>query len=598
MSKNVTQQIIDNFNEDSFPAIQLLNGKWGCGKTHLAKGQIVPKLVKKYGQAHYISLYGVASLDDFRDKLMSLSYFNSKNSVNNYSMIKNVIGNVAKGFGDKGATLAIANSLAQPIKHKLLSKMSNCAFVIDDLERVSSKTLASEVLGECLNLVENNINVAILVLGNEDHVEDKSILEKTFNDKVVLTSSPDEIVEVIRGKYGRHLDDATSASAKEVISRLKISNYRIVLRAMQRFVPIKDQIEKLTEVDKKTALSNIINQIFAITYAHYEYNASFDEICQVSASHTFDSMEMPSSEEVPNEKDKSAEEKLACVRLENIRRCIQSPTGNVTPALVSYCLNIASMPIELIEKFNLPMQGKLLDRIKSFGIYDLSDDQFEKAVMETKEFLFDSTEPKNFYDWFIVLNAYFFLVENMYIQENINDEYERAKAMVEDSKALKLISPNRYQEMSLRNMHPLVDELYRFAKPLNDKLSIDIKQNDLKKQFLACWFTASSEIYQNYDMKPFLHLFDAKEVFQAFDKWKLLDILVFGQFIESRYKINNIREYLQDEFEFVRQLKEHLEVKVPSMPASRLKGCLNTLVEDYLDKGVKLIEKAESYNRE
>ena len=147
-------------------------------------------------------------------------------------------------------------------------------------------------------------------------------------------------------------------------------------------------------------------------------------------------------------------------------------------------------------------------------------------------------------------------------------------------------------------MHPLVNELYRFAKPLNDKLSIDIKQNDLKKQFLACWFTASSEIYQNYDMKPFLHLFDAKEVSQAFDKWKLFDILVFGQFIESRYKINNIREYLQDEFEFVRQLKEHLESKVPSMPASRLKGCLNTLVEDYLDKGVKLIEKAESYNRE
>ena len=99
-------------------------------------------------------------------------------------------------------------------------------------------------------------------------------------------------------------------------------------------------------------------------------------------------------------------------------------------------------------------------------------------------------------------------------------------------------------------------------------------------------------------MKPFLHLFDAKEVCQAFDNWKLLDIIVFGQFIESRYTISNIREYLQDEFNFVRQLKEHLESKILSMPASRLKGCLNTLVEDYLDKGVKLIETAENYTRE
>jgi hypothetical protein len=598
MSKNTVQQIIDNLNDDSFPSIQLLSGKWGCGKTHLAKRSIMPMLEDKYDQAHYISLYGVSSLDDFRDKLVSLSYFNSKNSINNYSVIKNVIGNVAKGFGDKGATLALANSLAQPMKHKLLSKISNCAFVIDDLERVSIKALASEVLGECLNLVENNINVAILVLANEEHVEDKSILEKTFNNKVVLTSSPDEIVEVIREKYGQHLDDATSASAKEVISRLKISNYRIVLRAMQRFVPIKAQIEKLQEVDKKTALSNVINQILAITYAHYEYDASFDDICQESARHPLDNMEAPSSGEVSNEKEKSVEEKLASVRLENIRSCIQGPTGNVTPALVSYCLNITSMPIELIENLNLPMEGKLLDRIKSFGIYDLSDSQFEQAIKEAKEFLFDwATEPKHFYEWFAVLDSYFFFIEYMYIEENIDDEYVRAKAMVEAPKALKPISPSRYQEMSLRNMHPSVDKLYHFAKPLNDKLSIDIKQCELQKQFLACWSTASTEIYQKYDNKPFLHLFDAEEVCQAFDNWKLLDILVFGQFIESRYTVSNIREYLQDEFEFVRQLKEHLESKVPSMPASRLKGCLNLLIEDYLNKGVKFIEKAENYNR-
>jgi hypothetical protein len=599
MSKNVTQQIIDNLNEDSFPAIQLLSGKWGCGKTYLAKRSIVPMLEDKYDQAHYISLYGVSSLDDFRDKLVSLSYFNSKNSINNSSMIKNVIGNVAKGFGDRGATLALANSLAQPIKQKLLSKITNCAFVIDDLERVSSKTLASEVLGECLNLVENNINVAMLVLANEEHIEDKSILEKTFNNKVILTSSPDEIFGVIRNKYDRHLDDATSASAKEVISRLKISNYRIVLRAMQRFVPIKAQIEILHDVDKKSALSNVINQVFAITYAHYEYGASFDEICQESTRHSSDKDKMFDSEDGPKKAVESAEERLACLRLENIRRCIQNPTGNVTPALVSYCLNITTMPDELTKDFNLPIQGKLLDRIKSFAFYDLTDEQFEEAVKETKEFLFGSTvEPKHFYDWFTALNAYIFLIKNKYIQENINGEYERAKAMVENSKALKPVSPHRYQEMSLQNMHPLVDELYHFAKPLNDKLSIGIKQSELQKQFLACWSTASSEIYQNYDMKPFLHLFDAKEVCQAFESWKLLDIIVFGQFIESRYTVSNIREYLQDEFEFVRQLKEHLELKVPSMSASRLKGSLNLLIEDYLDKGVKFIEKAESYNRD
>ncbi|MBB1269821.1 P-loop NTPase fold protein [Shewanella sp. SR44-3] len=598
MSKNTTQQIIDNLNDDSFPSILLLSGKWGCGKTHLAKNKVVPELMNKYDQAHYISLYGVSSLDDFRDKLVSLSYFNSKHSINNSSMIKNVIGNVAKGFGDKGATLALANSLAQPIKHKLLSKISNSAFVIDDLERVSSKTLASEVLGECLNLVENNINVAMLVLTNEEHIEDKSILEKTFNNKVILTSSPDEIVDVIREKYGRHLDDAISASAKEVISRLKISNYRIVLRAMQRFVPIKAQIEILHDVDKKVALSNVIKQVFAITYAHYEYGASFDEICQESTRHSSDRDKVFDSEDTPKNAVESPEERLACLRLKNIRHCISASTDDVTPALISYCLNITPMPVELAKDFNLPIQGKLLDRIKSFNFYDLIDEQFDAAVEETKNFLFDSTvEPKHFYDWFRVLNAYFFLVENEYIQGNVNDEYKRAKDMLDDPKALKPESPLHYHSVFFQDMHPKVDALYRLAKPSNDRLFIDIKQSELKKQFLDCWSTASSEISQNYDMKPFLHLFDAKEACQAFDHWTLRDIIEFGQFIESRYTISNIHEYLQDEFEFVRQLKEHLASKVVSMPASRLKGCLNLLIKNFLDKGVKLIEKAENYNR-
>lgn len=598
MSKSVAQQIIDNLQDNSFPSIQLLTGKWGCGKTHFAKCKIVPILEKDYEQAHYISLYGVSSLDDFRDKIVSLSYFNSKNSINSYSMVKNVVGNVAKGFGDKGATLAIANSLAKPMKHKLLSKISHCAFVIDDLERVSSQALTSEVLGECLNLVENNVNVAILVLANEEHIEDKSILEKTFNDKTVLAASSDEMIAVIREQYGRHLDDVTTASAKKIISKLEISNYRIVLRAMQRFVPIKAQIEKIQGVDKETALSNVINQVFAITYAHYEYGASFDEICKESAREPLDGMEAPSSGERVAKEEETPEDKLARVRLESIRRSIQGSTGNVPPALVSYCLNITPIPIELVEAFNLPRQGKLLDRIKSFNIYDLSDSQFDQAIMEAKEFLFGNTaELKHFYEWFVVLDSYFFFIENMYIQEDINNEYEKAKAVIETLKAFQPASFNRSYEMHLRNRHPKVHKLYKIAKPLNDELAIDIKQRTLKKGFLASWSTASSEIYDKYETKPFLHLFDAEEVCQAFKNWQGADIIAFGRFIENRYIVGAVREYLEDEFEFVRQLKAHLELKIPSMSASRLKGCVNLLATDYLEKGIKCIEKAESYSQ-
>ncbi|NRB24896.1 P-loop NTPase fold protein [Shewanella sp.] len=590
MSKSVTEQIIYNLNEDSFPSVQLLSGKWGCGKTYVAKNSIIPELQKKYANAHYVSLYGVSSLDDFRDKLVSLHYCDSKNSVENYSMLKDVIGNLAKICGDKGATLALANTLAKPMKHKLLSSMNNCAFIVDDLERASSKQLISEVLGECLNLVENNTNIAIVVLAHEDHIEDKSILEKTFNDKIVLTASPADIVKIIKQKYAPHLDEATSHSALNAIAALQLSNLRIVQRVMQRYVPIKYKIEQLPSVDITLALSRVIEQVFRICYAHYEYGASYDEMCRAMVVEQYGKI-LPVVKSGEVEATKNIDP--AKLRLTDISKIV----GYCTPDLVSYCLNITPIPSELVEAFNLPLEGKLLDRIKSFGIYDLSENQFEEAIKEAKEFLFDrGAEPKPFFDWFIVLNVYFFCIENMFIPENIDEEFVRAKAVVGDEEAFTPTSPERHYEMRLRDLHPFVAELYGAAKARNDKLSTNIRQSELQTQFLACWSTASTEIYRKYEAKPFLHQFDVDAVCQAFDGWKKRDIIEFGQFIENRYIVGH-SELLQDEFEFVRQLKEHLETKISLMQISRLKGCLNLLIGS-LDEGVKFIEKAESYNRD
>lgn len=479
------------------------------------------------------------------------------------------------------------------MKHKLLSKLNNCAFIVDDLERASSKQLTSEVLGECLNLVENNINIAIVVLANEDHIEDKSILEKTFNNKVVLTTSPSDIVKIIKQKYPSTLDDVTSQAAFNAITVLQLSNLRIVQRAMQRCVPIIDRIKKLPDVDIGVALPRIIEQVFRICYAHYEYDASYDELCKGAESVSFEYLYLGDQS---SEEKKTPEVEQSEQRLKNISNVVEGAASKVTPALISYSLNIAFIPEELVEDFNLPLKGKLLDRVKSMGIHDLSDSDFAKAIDEAREFLFDSTtEPKHFFEWFRVLDSYFYLLELNYISGDINEVYKRAEAMVHTLGALKPIHLERHHAMNIRGLdHFLARKLYDIANPLNDKLANKMVQSTLQDDFLSSWSKANGEIYQKYGHTPFLHQFDVHSVCQALEGWIRSDIVVFGQFIRNRYTSGNTRDFLQEEFEFVRQLKSELEKISSSLPASHLKGCFSELIA-HLVEGIKFIEKAENY---
>ncbi|WP_197413133.1 P-loop NTPase fold protein [Vibrio sp. MEBiC08052] len=203
-----SQQVIDFLNDGSFPTIVILTGPWGSGKTYLTKNQLIPELKKENNNdVHYISVYGLTSLDDFRDKILSLNYTHNSHSSGWVSSVKNLVGGTTRALGDGGTINGVISALAKPIKHKLLSKIKNVNIVIDDLERASSQKLISEVLGEILNLVENNINVWVVVVANIDQVGSFQLLEKTFLNRVSINPAPDDIMIFIDKKYPNLLCD-------------------------------------------------------------------------------------------------------------------------------------------------------------------------------------------------------------------------------------------------------------------------------------------------------------------------------------------------------------------------------------------------------
>ncbi|MPW29859.1 hypothetical protein F9L16_12755 [Agarivorans sp. B2Z047] len=581
MTKCVTDQILDSIIDPSFPSMVLLSGEWGCGKTYLAKNTLRPKLesVEAYKSTNCLSLYGVTSLDDFRDKLISLRHLSGQDKGRNLSIFKNLAGNGAKWGGDNGASLAIGNALTKPFRHKLLSKMSNCAFIIDDLERCSSEQLISEVLGECLNLVENNANLAIIVIANEKQIENKSLLEKTFNDKFYLTSSAQSITSFLESKYSSFLDPSSIEQAVLTIQSLEMSNLRVIQRAMQRYVPIKERFKKITELDEPAASNQTLDSVLRICHAHYELGCNIEQIFESSNASNIDSEPW---------KDRPEEGEL-------LRKTVRNT--KFTTYLVSYCLNKISIPDDLVDGFALPVTTSPVDYISSMSIHHFSEKDFYHAIDETKQFLFGGNK-KPFSKWFRVLDSYFYLVQHQFIDENFEEEYEQAKEAIETLGFFKhedVVSDRNYSPMRGFDIKQ-TQTLYDNIKPHYERESAISSMDDLEKRFLIAWSESSKDIYGSYEHRPFLHQFDLEKVVNSIaKKWPLEDIGVFGQFLRSRYQALNSNEFVGEEFLFVRDLDAKLQSALSNMKPSRRRGMVSELT-GYLRVAMQYIDRTQKDN--
>ncbi|WP_261881524.1 KAP family NTPase [Vibrio coralliirubri] len=277
--KTIGQQIVERLIDKSFPSIVLLSGPWGSGKTHIAKTELIPELNALKMRSHYVSLYGLSDLNDFRDRVISGCEINWSRVLKWSSPVKNLTGVTTAALGDNGTALGVMNTLTQSSKHKLISKINNIAIIVDDLERASSDDLISEVLGECLNFAENNTNVWVIVIANEEHIRDKPLFEKTFMDKLYVTPSPKDLIRFVENKYPNLLCTSTKQHLKLVSEELKLTNYRVIQRILQRYACLISLIENKPEVDQVTAKKMLIDKVARICHAHYECGFSATELC-------------------------------------------------------------------------------------------------------------------------------------------------------------------------------------------------------------------------------------------------------------------------------------------------------------------------------
>ena len=170
VNNNEITKAVDNYIQTHiYHYALMINGKWGCGKTHYVTKELIPHLRKSGKDVNYISLYGINSVDDISQRLCIQS-------------IKDKIGKKDDAFDTKFAQItSVLLSAATKVGlskisvdsssvEELISKIPNYdnnVIVFDDLERCNCDI--NEVLGYINNFVEHS-DASVIIVANEDEI--------------------------------------------------------------------------------------------------------------------------------------------------------------------------------------------------------------------------------------------------------------------------------------------------------------------------------------------------------------------------------------------------------------------------------------------
>lgn len=253
INENIESFLKDNYLKEDITGFGILiDGKWGCGKTHL-----IDKIVKSTEIKYYkISVYGLTTLEQLHSKVYEKLHpiLTSKAVKISSSVLKGLIkGTLHYDFdNDDKEDLSIELPLAQ-IASDDFDKDINLkkVIIVDDLERCSIP--ADQIFGFFSEYIIEK-NAKVIFICNQDELKKKYKIEKTANNE----TTNDEYTE----KY---------LAIKEKVIGVEFFVKPDYDEALQSFVSdfqlenIKDDLIKITkEVMKFYQIENlrIIRQAF------------------------------------------------------------------------------------------------------------------------------------------------------------------------------------------------------------------------------------------------------------------------------------------------------------------------------------------------
>ncbi|MCS4306735.1 arsenate reductase-like glutaredoxin family protein [Rheinheimera pacifica] len=555
------------FEDKSMPSMVLLDGKWGSGKSYYLNNELIPFLTKEKKKIVVsFSLYGVANIDDFRDKLISAFILKNKNATSILDkLITSVAGATAFTSSDNSsALLSIFNGIKGAAKHVVLSKIEKFTLVLDDLERVDDLNLIKAILGECLQLAENN-EVEVLIAANSEAIKDlNEAFDKCISDKISFSLDYEKAAEIAFNGLQDKIPKQNMQAMLESIRKLEIKNLRVLKRSAKRIAELIEELHKKTEIDEIFSANILIPKIISIANAHYQLGFSCAAIKKnVNSRQSRLFLELTDTALTPEEEE---------------QRKIFDLAESSSDDIIEYACGEKFSASEIEDFGALPAKSNLLDKLIYAGTRQISQAEFSTAYKQLIEYI-NRTSPVECHYWFNCIDTLDLLIRQKSITkpdfiEGTVLEFATSKLKVVkfSLQAKKRSTPRRLVNDELQAM---MVEQFNIVKIRDTESSID----HLKTRMLKNWKQTDSEIYSNYEHKPFFNIIGAEFLIQCLNRWDHSDILGFEDFIRSRYNFSNVKDFYTDEAYDLNFLLQWLIAKIKDCQPNLKNGAFYELSE-------------------
>lgn len=615
MTSKTTLQIIEQLKETSHPPIVLLDGDWGIGKTYLIENELRPIIEEQpevFGEYHYISAFGITSVAEFLDQVVSLYISNQREGSKYLQGVTKFSDKLAQMCGaDKNTAGVIQGTIAGVtglLRQEAINRIKDITLVIDDLERLTDEKLIADIMGICLKFAEHN-KLKIIAIANVKALKAESKVEKVFSDVIRLNRTTEELLNIVADIYNEKLDNTLrqallTAFRGAEVHDLDIKNLRVIKRAINRIIKLLEKVNDIKGVDNKKSTEILAQHIVLTTLFCYTHTLNLCAFLQIGKSSqewhkTLLEKELEIRDKTQKDdrgtvKDES-KESAACKQLYYL---FQTFNLEFNISLVEYCFTNVLPDLsdkDYIDRFQLPRIYHHIDIIKLSGFYSFeSEEEFEKGISKVEELLFKEYRV-NWDDWITCCDRYLMLQGKGYFDNTCSADVSQ-----------KLI--NRMHENEVINLDTVIRDRYLPWRICSEQLSTKefqvamaiiyeraevYQRRQLKNVFLQNWRQTYTSHRGKIEHTPFFDIFDAKRFSDAVTKWSNWEVIEFAGLIKERYNISNQPEKDRAELSILKDLSQQLMIKRQEINGRMQRGAIFELVTE-LDRSVAKIEERQT----
>ncbi len=556
------------------PKMVLLNGAWGSGKTYWIENN----LIEPEGYI-YLSLNGLASIDDFYSNLISKFFLNKNISATDSSSLLDGFQKILGNFNgeNKGLISGLVSGFKGVAVTKAISSIQDKTIVLDDLERIVNANLAKEIVGICQNLSEKNHNLKFIFATNTSELKfdnKHSLLEKNFAGIVEFKLSKNEFLEIIKEDVQKEL----KVHAARVIEELKLKNIRIIKRAKNKYCSLIEEIESddsSSNLDILEGRKALFGDVMKIYFMQMELGCNVEKIKSQSKENI--NFKIPGFD--TEKKDKA--------NVSNIEEHLNLPQIE-SQLLVEHIAFCKTFSIEEVLQKYYPVQVLTIDLLLKRGITILTEADEEKIPDYVNQLvnIIKEKEPE-LLRWFNSVDVINELFKYKFIEsvKGISiDGKPPIKSILEQYLPKKFKTPvpvsgrfgYQLEQFGSKELNQKFESILAEVKKTNELKAIDAIEKEIHRGWTK---EVDMKIYNEYRTISIFSTLKDHECFAkaVSENWTVEQIYLYSDFITDRYKAN-LTDWLMDEFDFLQRLKNELS-KVTFQKSGIKIGMINQLIE-------------------